>query len=564
MNMVKQLFIQRTTLIAVSLLVLNTQATNAQISPPVREKEQLPIPQPLEPKTPPIDKPPLQPSLPDVDIPPCIVNKFLFIDNTVFTSKQLEAVVSKYIGRELNVSELTEARNEITEYYVRRGYINSGAAILIADNPSLNLSGANLYIRVIEGKLGAIKVNGSRRLNKYVSNRVKQQGAFNYNKLEKSLFLLQDDELVKDIKGSLNPESTGLLNVAELNIDVLAEKHRATVFANNNHNPNSGTFERGVSLTALNPSTLGDKLEVIYRNTSGSNSISTSYKVPLNTQNTTLSFFYQLGNNSTIERPFNNLDLIGVSEAYSVSIRHPVFRNVNEASRSEFAVSMSLEHLESQDQILGFDFPITRGANDSGQIKTTALRFGQDWRYRDKNQDAFLSSQFSLGIDLGSTTGPNFNKGQYFLWRGNALWNRKLPWELSLLSKVGLQFSNRLLASSEQFSLGGAETVRGYRQDGAQADNGIFSSLELRIPIYNGKTSKLALSPFIDVGYGWDNFGLGNQSDLIASTGLSLQYTFSDRLSANFTWGVPLLEVTNEKKSLQEQGLLFSLKWSVF
>jgi hemolysin activation/secretion protein len=87
--------------------------------------------------------------------------------------------------------------------------------------------------------------------------------------------------------------------------------------------------------------------------------------------------------------------------------------------------------------------------------------------------------------------------------------------------------------------------------------------VELKIPIMEGKNGRLSISPFFDIGIPWDNATLNAQSQLLASSGLSLQYDFSDRLSANVTWGIPLFNVNGERKSLQEQGLLFSLKWSV-
>jgi hemolysin activation/secretion protein len=238
-------------------------------------------------------------------------------------------------------------------------------------------------------------------------------------------------------------------------------------------------------------------------------------------------------------------------------------RIASERHRSEIGLSLSLDHLESQDKLLGFDFPISRGADDFGQTKVTSVRFGQDWRYQDSNQAAYLRSQLSLGLNIGSTTAPDFDNGQFLAWRGDAFWARKLPGRLNLITRVGLQISDRPLVSSEQINLGGFDTIRGYRQDGVLGDNGFFGSLELKIPIMEGKNGRLSISPFFDIGIPWDNATLNAQSQLLASSGLSLQYDFSDRLSANVTWGIPLFNVNGERKSLQEQGLLFSLKWSV-
>jgi hemolysin activation/secretion protein len=556
--------IKRAFFISFVFLGIGIQTACAQSLPPIRRlPEPTPTPQPLEPKQNPLEVPPTSPIPGDVEVPPLTLKSLNFVGNTVFSSQELEGLTSQFIGRRLTISDVTKIRNLIADHYTKDGYINSGAAILAADNPNLNLEAADLNVRVIEGKLSDITINGSNRLSQYVRDRLKQPGVFNVNTLNKDLLLLQDDELISQIKGNLEQTEPQLINLAKLTVDLKSAKpYRVSLVADNYRNPGVGTFERGVDFVALNPLTLGDKLSFGYRNTNGSDFINAIYQVPITRQGTTIRFSYLNGDNSTIERPFENFGLQNTAQAYSLSIRHPILRMATERHRSETGLSFSLDHLESQDQLLGFDFPLSRGADDSGQTKITSLRFSQDWRYQDENQAAYLRSQLSLGVNIDSTTASDFDDGQFLAWRGDAFWARKLPGRLNVIAKAGLQVSDRPLVSSEQISLGGFDTIRGYRQDGVLGDNGFFGTLELRIPMIEGKYGRLSFSPFFDVGIPWDNMRK-SESALLASAGLSLQYDFSDRLSANFTWGIPLFDVTGERKSLQEQGLLFSLKWRV-
>jgi hemolysin activation/secretion protein len=548
--------------ISLSIVGSFPQCVNAQFLPPARDLNETPVPKTLEPLPTPIQKPLERLQLPEVEIPSLTVKRFFFIDNKIFSSKELENLLTQYLNKKLSLPELRKVRDIVTDFYIQSGHINSGAALLIKDNPRLNVNGDNVYIRVIEGKVNTLKVSGSSRLSRYVRDRLKQDKAFNYNLFTKSVFLLQDDPLLSDIKVSLEP-SKDLINVANLDVKIKAAKaYKIEVFADNYRNPSVGSFERGIEFTALNPLTLGDKVNFTYRNTNGSDSLAANYTVPITKENTTLRFAYLYGNNEIIENPFNGLGLNGISQIYSLGIRHPLLRTTTEKNRSELAISLSIDHLENQDQLLGFGFPVSRGSNDTGQIKTTVLRFAQEWQYRDVSQFAFLRSQFSLGLDIGSITAPAFDNGQFFAWRGDTIWSRKLPAKLVFVSKAGLQFSDRLLVSSEQLSAGG-ETVRGYRQDGALGDNGFLGSLEVKIPIFEGSKGRLGIAPFFDVGYVWDN-AAGTHSNLLASTGLSLRYDFSDRLSANLTWGIPLTGVSGERRSVQEQGVLFSLRWLLF
>lgn len=558
--------IKRAFFISFAFFGIGTQTVHAQSLPPIRSlPEPTPAPQPLEPSPDPLRVPPTSPPPGDVEVPPLTLKSLSFVGNTAFSTQELSELTNQFLYKRLSVTDLNQLRNLIADHYAKDGYINSGAAILTVDNPNLNLDAADLTVRVIEGKLSDITINGSNRLGQYVRDRLKQPGVFNVNRLTRDLLLLQDDEMIAQIKGNLEQTDPQLINLAKLTIDLKpAKPYRVTLVADNYRNPGVGTFERGVDFTALNPLALGDKLTVGYRNTNGSDFINASYSVPITQQGTKIRFSYLNGSNATIERPFEIFGLQNTAQAYSLSIRHPILRMATEKHRSEIGLSLSLDHLESQDELLGFNFPISRGADDSGQTKITSLRFGQDWQFQDSNQAAFLRSQISLGLNIGLTTGSNFDNGQFLAWRGDTYWARKLPGRLNLITRAGLQISDRPLVSSEQISLGGFDTIRGYRQDGVLGDNGFFGSIELKIPIYEGKAGKVSLSPFFDVGIPWDNTALNAESQLLASTGLSLQYNFSDRLSANFTWGIPIFDVSEDRKSLQEQGLLFSLKWGVF
>ncbi len=46
-----------------------------------------------------------------------------------------------------------------------------------------------------------------------------------------------------------------------------------------------------------------------------------------------------------------------------------------------------------------------------------------------------------------------------------------------------VQVANRAILPFEQFGLGGVDSVRGYCQDALLADNGVFTSMEARLPI---------------------------------------------------------------------------------
>jgi hemolysin activation/secretion protein len=554
------------TFIASVLLFHITPDAQAQL-PSFRERpDQQELLQPLKPKQNPLQ---LEPSNPDTTpqerFPTLKAKEFIFIGNTAISTATLTKIVEPFIEKDINFSDLINIRNQISKFYIDQGYINSGAQILTADNQKLNLKAATITIRIIEGGIEKVTINGSRRLKSYVLSQINpRKNIFNVNTLIDRLRILDDNPLLNKINATL--EKTDNINTSNLIINVKpSNPYNIEIFTNNYRNSSVGTFERGIDFTALNPLGRGDRVDVTYSNTNGSNSLQTTYRIPINSQNTTLNFDYSFGQNSTIAFPFDSLDIKGSSQSYHLGVRHPIFRSASESSRSELNLGFEVTHREIQDSILGFNFPISRGADENGRTRTTILSLVKDWQYQDSVQAATLKSNLGLGINIASVTDPLFDKGQFVAWQIDASWTRKLPWNLLLTSRLRFQLVDRPVVAAEQFSLGGYGSIMGYRQDALLGDNGILGSLEIKIPLYQGNLGTLSLSPFIGSGHIWNDPRLSTPTQTIASLGLGFQYDFSDTLSANLAWGFPLLDISSgANKSLQDNGFLLGVRWRLF
>lgn len=107
-------------------------------------------------------------------------------------------------------------------------------------------------------------------------------------------------------------------------------------------------------------------------------------------------------------------------------------------------------------------------------------------------------------------------------------------------------------------------SVRGYRQDALLTDNGALVSAEARLPILRVPKIEgvLQLAPFIDVGKGWNHNGRNPSPDTLVGVGLGLLWKQGDRFTARFDWGYPLTSIEGEKRTLQEKGLYFSVRYS--
>ena len=108
--------------------------------------------------------------------------------------------------------------------------------------------------------------------------------------------------------------------------------------------------------------------------------------------------------------------------------------------------------------------------------------------------------------------------------------------------------------------------MRGYRQDLLLADNGLFTSIEVRLPVLEVADwqSVLSVAPFFDFGTVWNQGELTISPSTLASIGLGLRWQQGDNFQANIYWGLPLIDIAADRQTLQENGIYFSLRWNAF
>ncbi|MGK7915504.1 MAG: ShlB/FhaC/HecB family hemolysin secretion/activation protein, partial [Prochloraceae cyanobacterium] len=343
---------------------------------------------------------------------------------------------------------------------------------------------------------------------------------------------------------------------------------------NNNRNPSLGSFERAVEISEANLLGIGDKITFTYNNTDGSNQYKGDYTLPINARNGTLAFNFDIANNEIVESPFDELDINIDSRKFDFTWRQPVLQKATSENSHELALDFTASRRESDASIQDVDFPISPGADENGETRASVLRFGQEWLQRTRTQVLSARSQFNVGIDaFNATISDDEPNSQFFFWRGQLLYLSILgsPSEVSIVNptvllRSDLQLSADALIPVEQFSLGGNATVRGYRQDALLTDNGFLLSAEARLPIAIVPSVKgtLQLTPFIDLGIGWNTDREPTDFNTLIGTGLGLLWEMEGSLKARIDWGIPLVNSDGDKDTLQENGLYLQLEYNFF
>lgn len=535
-----------------------------------RNPVNLPLPRPSDqlpplPSRPPEPAPPLQVPAPvEPPVTPSIapevklkVKQIEVVGNTILQD-EIAALVKPFENREVTFEELVELREQITQLYLDRGYMTSGA--FLPNNQNLN--NGVIQIQVVEGKLETIQIEGLTRLgDNYVRSRLERANTvpLRQQDLERALQILQIDPLIEQVNAELTAGSNPGLSVLQVSLRE-APPLQAGVFADNYQSPSIGSEELGIFASFTNIFGLGDRINGQFSLTRGLDLYDFSYIIPVNALDGAFILRYNNSDSVIIEDEFEDLDIQSESETYTLLFRQPLIKTPT----TEFALGLGFDLRRSQTYILGDEpFSFSEGAED-GLARASVLRLSQDWVTRGRTRVLAARSEFRLGLDLFDATINDIGTdGQFISWLGQFQWVEQLPARLVLVSRVNAQLTPDSLLSMERFSIGGIETVRGYAQNQVVADSGVSGTVELRIPLTDDPT-RLQLVPFIDAGYAWNNKTPDPEDDTLVGVGLGVRWMITPDLDLRLDYGIPLITVLEEGDSLQEQGFYFSLKYQPF
>jgi hemolysin activation/secretion protein len=159
----------------------------------------------------------------------------------------------------------------------------------------------------------------------------------------------------------------------------------------------------------------------------------------------------------------------------------------------------------------------------------------------------------------------------FFYFRGALEHTHDLPKDFQVYAKVHGQASPRPLINSEQYSGGGLETTRGYLESTVLGDSGLFGTLELRTPSLaawwkggsKGSNDEWRLYAFLDAGILTLVDALPEQTSRfeLASYGIGTRIQLFDHLNGSVDAGIPL--ISQGTTSVNEVLLTFRV-WGDF
>lgn len=488
------------------------------------------------------------------------VEEFVFSGNTVFTDAELAELTAPYVGREITSEELEEVRYRLTLLYVNAGYINSGAVV-----PDQDVEVGKIRIDIVEGFLDRIDVQGTKSLDpEFIRERV-ELGAgppLNVNELGERLRIIVQEPQVARINADLQPgdqpgEATLLTTVEE------TRPYDLSLVVDNHLVSSLGDVRGLVQGRLYNLSGWGDILNVELETAEGLKDFFGSYSRPFTPQGTRVTVFGETERTQVVN-DFEFLDIQSEFWQAGFAVSHPVYQT----PRDRLVLSAGIDRRHSQTFLLGRGFAFSPGVEPDGTSDTAPVRFTQEWLTRTRSQIFAFRSTFSFGLDwLGATTSPPGQpSGEYFAWLGQAQWARVLDSRGSqVLFRFTGQYTPDQLLPMEQFSVGGARSVRGYDENQLVRDKGFSASIEFRYPVLRAQgRPTLQLAAFFDGGGAWNNDRPTPDPEMIASPGVGVLWDPIPGVHAELYYGYALEDIQFQEDSLQADGIHFQLAVNLF
>ena len=476
----------------------------AQAPPPpsgvLPSQEPLPVPEFRKPAPETLQLPQVKP--PEAERAPTalrvMVRKIRITGNTAIPASELEKIAAPFENRELTNTELEELRQRLTQHYVGRGYINSGAVI-----PDQDIVDGVVEMRIVEGRLTRSDIEGTVHFHKdYFSDRIALSAGppLNLRELEQGLQVLLGNPMVKSINAQLVPGERPGEAVLKARVEE-APRYDISATLDNKLAPSLGDAKLTLAGAMNNLIGRGDQLGAEFGYAEGiPHDLRLRYRTPITARDTALGVHYENTRAIVQEEPFDVLDITSTLETFGIELSHPVYRTQNR----QLVLASVLERRETETTLLGVPFSFSPGVQD-GKATVSVLRLVADYLDRGRTQVIAARSTISVGLDaFDSTINSDAPDSRFVTWLGQVQWVRRVSEQRGdqIRLRADVQLANDALLPVEQYAVGGLDSVRGYRSFQLLRDYGYTASLEYRIPVFGNPTGwrNLQFAAYVDTG----------------------------------------------------------------
>ena len=415
------------------------------------------------------------------------IKGFIVEGTALFSQDQLQKQIKGFVGRGKSAADVEGARDALERFFHDQGY-----PAMLVNIPAQSSKDRIFRLEVIENRIGNVLISGNRWVSTEKVLRdipsVLPGQALNLKDLQKETNAANRNPDFKAIPEMQPGKEPGTIDIALKIQDALPlhgslelnnrASHDTTALRLNAALRYDNLWQRDHSLSLqyqISPQA-PDEVEVV----------STSYTLPTFWNHDDKLVVYGVVSNS------NTNSAAGYS-------------NLGKGTVIGSRLIMPLQGMDGffHTAVAGFDykdFSETVGLAGASGVKTPIAYFPVTASYSAYLKDDSGLTSFTSGVTVifrGAVNNPRQFEDKRFKARGNSIAmtaglerNQQLPGGFTLLAKVDGQLSDQPLISNEQYSAGGVESVRGYRESEASGDNALHGVIELAAPILLQQTSK--------------------------------------------------------------------------
>ncbi len=390
----------------------------------------------------------------------------------------LEEAIYPFLGPNKTSDDVEKARAALEKAYHDKGYQTVSVSI-----PPQNAQGKVIALQVTELKIGRLRVKNSHYFDldkiKDRAGSLKEGTVPNFNDVTKDIVALNqwpDRKVTPALRAGVAP---GTIDV-DLNVEDTAPIH-GTLEYNNRQSPSTTDTRINATVHYDNLWQLGHSLSFSYQvapeRPEDAEVFSGSYLARVPNVDWLNVLLYGLKSSSNVAS-VGGTNIVGPGQV--VGGRAVITLPSREGFFHTLSVGLDYKHFD-QTVALGsdsFSSPVTYypmvasyGATFQGEKFTTQFNASMT------SNIGTLSSSAADFDNKRFDASPSFTH-----FNADVSLTQELPEGFQLWSKVQGQVADGPLVSSEQLSIGGLDTVRGYLESEVLGDEGVVGNIELRTP----------------------------------------------------------------------------------
>ena len=487
------------------------------------------------------------------------VMEFRVLGNSVLEGPDIERVVYPFLGEHKTIKDIDAARAALEGAYHDRGY-----GTVFVDIPEQNVEGGIVRLKITEGTLAHARVAGAR----YFSGREIRAAlpaatvgtVPHLPSLQAEITALNtqtsDRAVVPVLKAGASPGTVDLT----LKVDDHLPFH-GDMEVNNQYTADT-THLRVVGVARYD-NLFGrmDSLSLQYQTAPQARSevgvLAAGYTAALNDHGRKLSIYY-VDSNSDVAT-IGALSVLGKGHVYGMRLLQPLALTV--AGSHSLSVGLDYKDFEENLQV----DPKSSLRTPISYLNLVAAYTGS---WRSAKQQFGLNTSLTFGARGLANSADEFEnkrfKAQpnYSYLRTDASYGVRLPADFNLLLRAGGQYGVDPLVSNEQFSISGADGVRGYLEAEELGDIGVKGTAQIGSPQLALLSKRIRLDAFVFYDAGrisvTDPLPGQDSNSALRSWGAGIDLYAFDHVSGSLTWAYPLLSASRTERG--DSRLLFSVR----